>query len=97
MATIDKFYAVMFPYKYGKRRAIIFKFAIAVTTIPNAVLSIVIATSFETFGQQAFTFMIAFYNVTFALMFLTTKILYIFIIAKIKRNQRNLRKVNDSG
>ena len=62
-----------------------------------ALLAIAIAISFETFGQQAFAFMIAFYNVTFALMFLTINILYILIIAKIMRNQQNLNKVSDSG
>ena len=98
MATIDKFYAVMFPFKYGKRRSTIFKTAIAVTTIPNAVLAIAIATSFEIFGPQVFTFMVKFYHVTFALMFLITKFLYILIIAKLFRNQRNLREVtNNSG
>ena len=97
MATIDKFYAVMFPFKYGKWRATIFEIAIVVTTIPNAVLSMAIAISFETFGHQAFTFMIEFYNVTFALMFLTILVLYIFIIAKLIRNQRNLRRTNDNG
>ena len=63
-----------------------------------ALLAIAIAISFETFGQQAFAFMIAFYNVTFALMFLTINILYIVIIAKLIRNRRNLRQVTkDNG
>ena len=97
MATIDKLYAVLFPFKYGQKRAIIFKIAIALTAVPNAVLAIVIAASFEIFGQQALTFVIAFYTVALLLMFLIINILYIFIIAKIKRDQRNLRKVNHSG
>ena len=97
MATVDKFYAVMFPYKYGNRRATIFKIAVAIATVPNAVLAIVIATSFELFGQHAFTFIMIFYNVAFLLVFLAIVVLYVFIIAKLIRNQRNLRKVNDSG
>ena len=97
MATIDKFYAVTFPYKYSKWRATIFKIAIALATVPNAVLAIVIAISFEIFGQLTFTFMMTFYNLTFSLMFLTVLILYVVIIVKIIRNQRNLRKVNDTG
>ena len=97
MATADKFYAVTFPFTYDNWRASIFKTAIAVTTVPNAVLSIAIAISFETFGQKAFTFMIEFYNVTFVLMFLIIFILYIVIIAKLKRNQRRLSGViNDN-
>ena len=97
MATVDKFYAVMFPYKYGNRRATIFKITVALATVPNAVLAIVIATSFELFGQHAFTFIMIFYNVAFLLVFLAIVVLYVFIIAKLIRNRRNLRKVNDSG
>ena len=95
MATVDKFYAVMFPFKYGKKRATIFKITIAATTVPNAVLSIAIPTSYMTIGGQSFRLMLAIYNVAFALMFLATTILYSFIIAKIIRNRRNLEKVNN--
>ena len=56
MATFDKLYAVMFPFKYGKRRAAIFRIAIAVTTVANGVLSIAMATSMDTLGRQAFMF-----------------------------------------
>ena len=99
MATIDKFYAVVFPFKYGKRRETIFKTAIAVTTIPNAVLTITMVTSFCIWGRQAFmlTLMLAFYNVFCSLMFVTILILYIIIIAKLIRNHRNLRTINNSN
>ena len=95
MATVDKFYAVMFPFKYGTRRATLFKTAIVVTTIPNGVLAIAIAASFETSGHQAFTFMVIFYNTVLSLMFSTINILYILIIAKIVRNRRHLNKVTN--
>ena len=97
MATIDKFYAVMFPFKYGKRRETIFKTAIFITTVPNAVLAIAIATGYRFLGSLGFLLIIAFYNVSFLAMFLTTIILYALIIIKLVRNQRNLRKVNDTG
>ena len=99
MATIDKFYAVMFPFKHGKRRETIFKTAIAVTTIPNAMLTITMVTSFRIWGRQAFmlTLILAFFNAFFSLMFVTINILYIFIIAKLIRNRRNLRTVNNSN
>ena len=97
MATIDKLYAVMFPFKYGKRRVTIFKAAIAITSIPNAVLAIAIVTSFRLLGLQAFLMIVELYNVIFSLMFLTIIILYILIIAKIIRNRRNLRKVHGTG
>ena len=97
MATFDKFYAVMFPFKYGRRRATIFKITTAVTTVPNVVLTTAIAASFGIIGDQPFKFTLAVYNVTFALVFLAIAILYIFIIAKIIRNQRNLKKVNHNN
>ena len=97
MATIDKFYAVTLPLKYGRRRSTIFSTAIAITTIPNVMLAVVIATCVDIFGLQAFTFAVAFYNVFLSVMFLTINTLYILIIAKIMRNQQNLNKVSDSG
>ena len=97
MATIDKFYAVMFPFKYGTRRAAIFNTAIGITTVPNTVLAIVMGTSVDIFGHRAFRFVMAFFNLALLLMFLTINILYTLIIVKIMRNQQNLRKVNDTG
>ena len=97
MATIDKFYAVMFPFQYGKKRATIFRAAIAITTVPNTVVAIAIATAFNIFGLQAFIYVVAIYNVFLSVMFIIIFTLYTFIIAKIMRNQRNIRKVNDSG
>ena len=92
MATIDKFYAVMFPFKYSKKRKQIFKAAIAMTTIPNASLAIVIA-----FGSEAFKLIAAVYNMIFSLLFITINIAYIIIIAKLICIERSLSKVNDSG
>ena len=97
MATIDKFYAVMFPFKYGKRRGTLFKTAIAIVTFPNAVLAIAIASSLGSIDSLAFILIVLCYNITFFAMFITINILYVFIIAKLIRNQRNLRKVNDNG
>ena len=97
MATIDKFYAVMFPFKYGKRRGNIFKTALAIVTFPNAVLAIAIASSLGSIDGLAFILIVLCYNITFFAMFITINILYVFIIAKLIRNQRNLRKVNDNG
>ena len=97
MATVDKFYAVMFPFKYGQWRDTIFKIAIFVTTVPNAVQAIVIATILRTLGHEAFIVTIVVYNVAFSLIFLTINILYIVVIAKIIHNRRSLFKVNDSG
>ena len=97
MATVDKFYAVMFPFKYGKKREQIFKAAVIFTIVPNAMLAIAIAAGYRIIGTIRFFFIIAFYNVSFALTFLIILIFYIFIIAKLIRNQRNLRKVNING
>ena len=56
-ATTDKFYAVMFPFRYGQTRATIFKAAIAVTTIPNAVLTFAIPTLTRICGAQIFKYL----------------------------------------
>ena len=97
MATIDKFYAVMFPFKYGKKRATIFKTAVTITTVPNAAWSIGLATIFEIFGRQGYLTVIGIYNIITLLAFLAISVLYILIIAELIRNQRSLRKVNVSG
>ena len=97
MATIDKFYAVMFPFNYGPKRATIFRTAVSLTTIPNAAMAITLAVIPRTFGQQGFELITLSYNVIFALMFLTTNLLYVLIIAKLIRNQRSLGKVNNDS
>ena len=97
MATIDKFYSLMFPFKYGKKRATIFKTAVTITTVPNAAWSIGLATIFEIFGRQGYLTVIGIYNIITLLAFLAISVLYILIIAELIRNQRSLRKVNVSG
>ena len=96
MATIDKFYAVTFPFNYGKKRATIFRTAIAITTGFNAALSTVIAV-FGTSGRLGYSILLGIYNTNTLLIFLTISILYILIIAQLVRNQRNLSKVNARG
>ena len=96
MATFDKFYAVIFPIKYGKKRATIFRTAIFILLVPNAVLAFALATIYETLGRQAFLIINLIYVVIILVMFLTITIFYFIIIAKIISNQRNLSKVNDN-
>ena len=94
MATIDKFYAVMFPYKYGKRRGTIFKAAIFIMLVVNTALSIAQATVVDILGRKAILIINGIYVIIIMLMFLTICIFYIAIIAKLIRN---LRKVQDNG
>ena len=97
MATIDKFYAVMFPFKYGTRRATIFKLAIFITVAPNIVLIVVLATIGGKLGLQAFLIMHLIYGAIILMMFLVICIFYVIIIAKLFQNHRNLSKVKNSG
>ena len=94
MATVDKFYAVIVPFNYGKRRATIFKSAIAITLVPNIVLAVTLSTIIDSLGPRAFIFMTQTYNVSILLMFLTICILYTIIIRKLIRSSS---KVKDSG
>ena len=95
MATFDKFYAVVFSINYGKKRATIFKTAIFILLVPNTVLALALATIYQTLGRRAFLIINAIYNIIILLMFLMITIFYVIIIAKLVRNQQNLRKVND--
>ena len=97
MATIDKFYAVMFPFNYGRNRLIIFKSAIFITLVPNAMFSIALATAVVILGRQAYLILNGIYSAIIVLMFLTICILYTIIITKLIRYQRNSAKVNDFG
>ena len=97
MATIDKFYAVMFPFKYGKRSATFFKIAVFISLVPNTVLAIALTTILDTLGHQAFVILLTIYNVIIGLIFLTIIIFYIIIITNLIRNRRNLSKIKDSG
>ena len=97
MATIDKLYAVMFPFKYGKRRASIFKAAIFIMLVVNTALAIAQATVVDILGRQAFLIINGLYVIIIMLMFLTICIFYVAIIARLIRNQRNLSKVQDNG
>ena len=97
MATVDKFYAVMFPFRYGKRRAIIFKTATFILLVPNAVLALTLTTIFEILGRQAFLIIALIYSVIILLMFLTISIFYTIIITKLIRQQLKLSKVHVRG
>ena len=96
MATFDKFYAVVFPIKYGKRRGTIFKTAIFILLIPNSVLALALAAIFEILGQQAFLLVNVIYIAIILLMFLMIVFFYVIIITRLLSNQRNLNKVNNS-
>ena len=97
LATIDKFYAVMFPFKYRKRRVTIFRTAIFITLVPNTVLIFILATIGDNLGLQAFLIMHLIYGVIILMMFLTICIFYVIIIAKLFHNHQNLTKVKDNG
>ena len=101
MATVDKFYAVMFPFKYGSKRTIFLKVAAVLSTVVNAMLTVSVeaAITFTDRHGYAFDFMVTGYNTMIGLTFLTTNILYVIIVAKLFYSQRKTRSVTpkDAG
>ena len=97
MATIDKFYAVMFPLNYGRKRLMIYKSSIFITLVFNALLAIILATIVVNLGQLAYLIIRTVYSAVIFLMFLTIGVLYTIIITKLIRNQRISSKVKSSG
>ena len=56
MATVDKFYAVMFPFKYSAQRATLLKVAVMLSSVGNAVLSIAEEALVVLTGRNGFVF-----------------------------------------
>ena len=97
MATIDKFYAVMFPFKYINWRATIFKTTIFITLIVNTALGVTLATIVGTLGRQTVLVVNGFYSVMTLLTFIAICVAYLIIIAKLIRNHRYISRVKDRG
>ena len=101
MATVDKFYAVMFPFKYGSKRTTLVKIAVILSTVVNAVLTVLVEATitFTDRDGYAFDFMVTGYNTVYGLTFVTTNILYVTIVAKLIYSQRKTRSVTpkDAG
>ena len=95
MATVDKFYAVLFPFKYSAKRSTLFKVSAFLTTAGNAVISVAAeaAVVFTDRHGYAFKYGVAVYNAVYILTFLTINILYIVIVAKLVASQRKTRSV----
>ena len=96
-ATSEKFYAVMFPFEFrfkmktiqtiGKRCSFGFNFCIVggITLVRNLA------------GPQPRSVMFAGYSVFVALTFVTTIVLYVLIVVKLIRNERQLRKAGPNN
>ena len=92
MATIDKFVAVMYPFKYASSHKrfvnVALIFAFGVNIISTAAVKV------ESFtGNRAFTWTIIAYNIALGLMFLTVIGLFVAIVVKLILNERKMRQV----
>ena len=92
MATIDKFVAVLYPFKYDSSHkrflnaALIFAFG--VNFIATAAVKV------ERFiGSRTFTWTIIVYNIALGLMFLAVVGLFVAIVVKLILNERKMRQV----
>ena len=86
MATIDKFYAVRFPYEYGLKRLSFLKIATALSTVGNAIIAVVLTVSL-TLMTTIFSYMAQVYGIIYILTFATTIILYIVIIVNLIKSR----------
>ena len=95
MATVDKFYAVMFPFKYGSKRTIFLKVAAVLSTVVNAMLTVSVVTAITFTGRHGYSFdyLVTGYNAVYLLTFLAINILYILIAVKLIHSQRKTRSV----
>ena len=92
MATIDKFVAVMYPFKYDSCHkrflnvALIFAFGVNVVSTS--------AVAMERFNEsRALSWTVMAYNIALALMFLTVIGLFVAIGVRLIQNERKLRKI----
>ena len=92
MATIDKFVAVMYPFKYDSCHkrflnvALIFAFGVNF-------ISAVAARVERFIENRAFTWTGLAYNIALGLMFLTVIGLFVAIVVRLIQNERKIRKV----
>ena len=92
MATVDKFVAVMYPFKYDSSHkrflnvALIFAFGV------NFILAVAAKVE-RVVENRAFTWTVFAYNIMLGLMFLTVIGLFVAIAVRLIQNQRKLRKV----
>ena len=95
MATVDKFYAVLFPFKYSSKRSTLFNVASLLSTLGNAAVSVAAeaAVVFTDRHGYAFKYGVAVYNTMYILTFLVINILYVMIVAKLINSQRKTRSV----
>ena len=92
MATIDKFVAVMYPFKYDSSHKrflnVALVFAVGVNVISTAVVAM------ERFNESsALSWTVMIYNIGLALMLLTVIGLFVAIGVRLIQNERKFRKV----
>ena len=92
MATIDKFVAVIYPFKYASSHKrfvnVALIFAFGVNFLSTAAVKV------ESFtGNRAFTWTAIAYNIVFGLMFLAVVGLFVAIVVKLILNERKMRQV----
>ena len=92
MATIDKFVAVMYPFKYESSHkrflnvALIFAFGVNFISAAVAKVERFIVSS-------TFTWTVVGYNIALGLMFIAVIGLFVAIVAKLVLNERKLRRI----
>ena len=92
VATIDKFCAVMFPFKYRSKHPLFVKLAFVFAFGVNLLLTTCVIMSHFVPGLNRSMYILL-YSFTLLLIFLTTITLFVGIVAKLIHNGRKLRTV----
>ena len=97
MATVDKFYAVYFPFKYRLKRSAILKVAVVLAFGANwlLVLYVELARQLQSEGEMDWT--AVFYSVVLVLILLGTTAMFLAIVLKLIHNGRKVRKTEPSA
>ena len=90
MATLDKFYAVVLPFKYRLKHPVFIKMAVIFAFGVNMLATVVreIERFINKTGRALFV-----YNFALMLVFLATIVMFVVIVAKLVHNSRKLRRV----
>ena len=95
VATVEKFYAITYPFKYRTNQNWFFKVGVFTATAVNAVVILfptvirVVATD----DGRIMSIYPTIYTVAIAVIFLTTIALYVAIVVKILKNEQQLGKI----
>ena len=92
MATVDKFYAVYFPFKYRITHGKIVKYGIVFVLSSGMILQLLFGTLISLFPLKI-TLFVSINTVIVVLVFVTVNVLFVLIVVKLVQNGKKLGRV----